>query len=119
MACFQIDAELLACRLHGHYDLPAGSSRGALLAAPPEPQDAVHILETLHAIFAAAGAQEHSEERPQKRRKKGADDSINIHSASFQNNQSVVLAKVSINLVVGLRLNNTVRQTDGAPESHT
>lgn len=119
MACFQIDAELLACRLHRLCDFPAGNSRGALLPAPPEPQDAAQILETLHAVFAAAAAPEHDEERPQKRRKKGADNSVDIDSMSFQKNRSVVLAKVSINLVVVLRPHNTVRQTDEPSESLT
>ena len=99
MVCLNVDAEVLAFRSQAISDLLEGYSKDASLAATPKPQDAVQNLETIHALFAAAHGPYHCDERPQKRRKINANSDYDTQPAYFQEDRSVVLAKVSINLV--------------------
>lgn len=99
MTCLRIDAEALAIRLHSLNTVTGASSRTASLSALPIPQDADPNLETLHALFATTDTCDYDEERPQKRYKIDPSSATSKNPAYLQDNQSVVLAKVSINLV--------------------
>ncbi|KAF2630828.1 hypothetical protein BU25DRAFT_334389 [Macroventuria anomochaeta] len=98
MACLNVDAEVLAFRSQAISELPGGNPKDASLAVPPKPQDVVQSIVTLHALFAAAHSPYHCEERPQKRRKIDPNNHYDTQPAYFQEDRSVVLAKVSINL---------------------
>jgi hypothetical protein len=93
MACFKADAEVLAFRLYAISDFAGAISYGASFPTPPVPQDAVH------ALFAAADTSVHNEERPQKRRKFDANSHYATLPSHSQVDQSVVLAKVSVDMV--------------------
>lgn len=99
MACFQVDADVLAFRSQTISDLTGRNTPGASSSTHPVPQDASKSLEAVHALFAAADASSHNEERPQKRRKIDADSRYASLSTSSHVDHSAVLAKVSIDLV--------------------
>ncbi|KAF9692439.1 hypothetical protein EKO04_009360 [Ascochyta lentis] len=108
MACFQVDAEVLAIRSRALSDSPGASSCSASLSTPPEPQYAVQSLETLDVLFAATP--NHGEERPQKRRKIETGRLSETHPAYLAESRSVILAKVSINLTF-IQSSKTTRPT--------
>lgn len=99
MACFKADAEVLAFRLYAISDFAGAISYGASFPTPPIPQDAFQSIETVHALFAAADTSVHNEERPQKRRKFDANSHYATLPSHSQVDQSVVLAKVSVDMV--------------------
>lgn len=99
MACFNVDAEVLALRSQAINEVPGANPKGTSFPTPPKSQDAIQSLETLHALFAAVGTPRHGEERLQKRRKIEAKSDYDTQPAHVQEDRSVVLAKVSINLV--------------------
>jgi hypothetical protein len=99
MASFQVDVGVLTVRPHTLKALYGKKSHGASTSQPQGSQNASKSLETLHAVFATAGARNNGEERPQKRRKTGTDGYACTHPAYFQDHRSVVLAKVSFKLV--------------------
>lgn len=82
------------------------STRGAPVVATPQRKDTADSLQTLHSLFTTGDApdSEH-DERPQKRRKIDARNGDKNHLAYLPEAQSVVLARVSIDLV-GLRSND-------------
>lgn len=99
MACFRADAEVLAFRSYAISDLAGTNPNGASFSTPPVPQDAFQSLETVHALFAAADTSIHNEERPQKKRKIDANNRYAMLPSHSQVDQSVVLAKIFIDMV--------------------
>lgn len=100
MACFNVEADVVALVSQAISDLSGAGSKAASIPELPQPQDAAA---TLHALFDTANApdDEHSEddERPQKRRKVDVRNDNYDHPVYLPEARSVPLAKVSINLV--------------------
>jgi hypothetical protein len=100
MACFNVEAEVVALVSQAISDSSGAGSKGASAPAPPQPQDAAGSLETLHALFTTADAPNNKhDERPPKRRKVDGKGDNDDHPAYLPEARSVALAKVSINLV--------------------
>jgi hypothetical protein len=100
MACFNVEADVVALVSQAISDPSGAGSKSASLPEPPRPQDAAA---TLRALFTNANApnDQHGEDddRPQKRRKIDAKNDNSDHPAYLPEIRSVPLAKVSINLV--------------------
>lgn len=99
MACTDILAEVLAFRSQSNGDLSRATLKGPSLPSPPNPQDAVVNLETLHALLPAVEGSNEQEEPPHKRRKTDIDTHDDLRTVRNQADQSVILATVSFDLV--------------------
>ncbi|KAF1929667.1 ATP-dependent DNA helicase [Didymella exigua CBS 183.55] len=101
MACFNVEAEVVALVSQVISDHSGVSSRGAADPTTPNSQDNVQSLETLHALLTTEDSpQNECNERPQKRRRIDARVKNEDHPAYFPVDRSVTLAEVSINLTL-------------------
>lgn len=100
MAYFNVEAEVVGLVSQAISDSSGASSNGVPVPTSLKPQDAARSLETLHALFNTADAPNNDyDERPHKRRKIDAKTNNDNQPAHFPEDRSVVLAKISINLV--------------------
>ncbi len=99
MAYFNVEADVLAFRSDTVGDISRATQKNTLLPTLPEPQVASENLANLHAFFATAGVAADYEERPRKKLKIDTDIQYDLKSAQGQKDGSVVLAKVSLDLV--------------------
>jgi hypothetical protein len=98
MVCLNLEAEVIALGSHAASDIPGAGSKDAIPSALPKSQDIIQSLGALHALF--AGAPNDLQERPRKRRRIDINTDSDGQPAYLPEDRSVVLAKVSINLVM-------------------
>lgn len=98
MVCLNIEAEVIALGSHAASDIPGAGSKDAIPLALPKSQDIIQSLGALRALF--AGAPNDLQERPRKRRRIDINTDFGGQPAYLPEDRSVVLAKVSINLVM-------------------
>ena len=98
MVCLSIEADVIALGSHAATDIPGASSKDAIPSALPKSQDIIQSLGALHALF--ADAPNDLQERPRKRRRTDTKIDSDSQPAYLPEDKSVLLAKVSINLVM-------------------
>ncbi|KAF2133985.1 hypothetical protein P153DRAFT_427863 [Dothidotthia symphoricarpi CBS 119687] len=99
MASFQGCATVLSANIHTPKSPPRtfGGDPKVSLAA----QDASKNLDSIQRLFVASDARDDGELRGEKRRKLDNGDAIPVNQVEFEDNKSVVLAKVSFDLDFG------------------
>lgn len=99
MACNHVEAEVLVFRTQVISDNSRANTKGASLPPPLDSQDAPVNLDSLRALCTAVDTSSGPDAPPQKRRKTETDSDDVLQSARDLKDRSVVLSKVSINLV--------------------
>lgn len=97
MVCLNLEADVIALGSHAASDIPGAGSKDAIPSALPKSQDTIQSLEALHALF--ADTPNDLQERPRKRRRIDTKTDSDSQPAYLPEDRSVVLAKVTINLV--------------------
>lgn len=101
MVCLTFEADVIALGSQVSSDTSGAASKDSAIPAPSKSQDVDQSLGTLHALFATADAASNdAEERPRKKRKVDVNANISNQPLYLPEEQSVVLAKLSINLVI-------------------
>lgn len=93
MANFQESANVL--KAVSHTDAPAPRKRPQEVLAA---QDASQTRDAIHTVFAALDSPDDGD-RDKKRRKTANGSAVSVQAAEIQQRKSVVLAKISLNLV--------------------
>lgn len=94
MACFQGRAEVLGAHL-----CPSALVPSEVPPTVPAAQDASKTLGAIHSLLAAASADSQGQERAPKRRKIDECTAAALHSVSNEQSESVVLARICLDLV--------------------
>ena len=94
MVSLQGHAEVLSATAYDPTPVPRNRSKTSLA-----PQDASSSLRSIHSLFAVPDAHDGGDERAQKRRKVENGDAVAVQQADFDEDKSIVLAKVSLDLV--------------------
>jgi hypothetical protein len=98
MVCLTLEADVIALGSHAASDIPGAGSRDSLPPVLPKSQDIIQGLGALHDLF--ADARNDLQERPRKRRRTDTKTESDNQPAYLPEDQSVVLAKLSIHLVM-------------------